>query len=130
VDVEVRGVVCRRPWVAPCFSEGDHHHGGPAQERWLRVALIFLAFLLSCHRMVFATSVRRWICLSYSDGSTGFGSQGRATSDGVSLQVGLTHASYVKRLTELVPAKPAPCPLLPGVQSSGHVRVIALIRSV
>jgi hypothetical protein len=38
-----------------------------------------------------------------------------ATSDGVSLQMRVTDASCVKRLTELVPAKPAPRPLFPGV---------------
>ena len=38
-----------------------------------------------------------------------------ATSDGVSLEVCVTHASCVKRLTELVPTKPAPRPLFPGV---------------
>src|SRR4030095_12579742 len=38
-----------------------------------------------------------------------------ATSDGVSLSVSGTHASCVKVLTELVPTKPAPRPLFPGV---------------
>ena len=42
-----------------------------------------------------------------------------ATSDGVSLQVGVTHASGVKRLTELVPTKPALRPLFPGVPVLG-----------
>jgi hypothetical protein len=37
-----------------------------------------------------------------------------ATSDGVSLQVCVTRASCIKRLTELVPTKPAPHPLFPG----------------
>ena len=38
-----------------------------------------------------------------------------ATSDGMSLQVCVAHASGVKGLTGLVPAKPAPRPLFPGV---------------
>jgi hypothetical protein len=38
-----------------------------------------------------------------------------AASDGVPLQVCVTRASCVKRLTELVPTKPAPRPLFAGV---------------
>jgi hypothetical protein len=52
-----------------------------------------------------------------------------ATSDGVPLQVCVAHASCVKRLTELVPTKPAPRPLFPGVPvlrpCSSHCRLIA-----